>query len=316
MRAFNDIVSMSKQDWAHVLEWVNAGLTVALLVRLSTLKLRGFLASFFAFLVVDLLGLSLSFVLRMPGPWLSDHRLDYRPIFIVLILLEVLIATVMVYQLLQSITNRYPGIHRMARRTLAIAIVAATVTGLVSFSLEFSRQQQTIARDSALAKTQKSEAAATQTDSPAKPTPQDEGAAFYAYAIALTVAIDQNVSIVLLLMIVIMLVFFLWFPIDLSRNTAVFTAGSVVFFAMKSLTLFIPTTGPGPNDFIDNLNIVIAVISGACCLYWVFSMNPAQQEVEITIGHRWNPLEQDRLLGKLDAINATLLRSARPARRS
>lgn len=296
MLAFNDIV-LSKEA-THFLTWLNAALELVLLLRLLTLKLRSFLGTFFLLLLVDLVGLSLSFAMAITGSWLHSH-LDYRLVYLVLIALEALISLFMVYQLLRSITTRYPGIHRLAMKTLLVSIAVAIAIGFLSFIAEVREQ-----------------APSTQSQNgpqaPGSKAGEDAGAGaddtWLKRAVVLTVDVDQTVSCVLLLVLVSMLVFFLWFPIQLARNTAVFAAGYVVFFAVKSLTLFVAYFS---TNALPEIGILTLVVSAACYLYWLVSLTRAGEAMEITVGHRWKPQEQERLLGQLGAINATILRSTR-----
>jgi hypothetical protein len=44
---------------------------------------------------------------------------------------------------------------------------------------------------------------------------------------------------------------------------------------------------------------------------WLFGLNRQGETKSVVVGHQWNPSDERRLLSQLEAINASLLRSAR-----
>ncbi len=216
------------------------------------------------------------------------------------------IAVGIFYALLRSFMSSFPGILSLSRRVLWI-ILSLAVGGaliLVLVQVPMDRGIDTQHSDRGSAAPQKEPGVAHAAPRPAARENQvarlvlldfyhrsdrNHGSAFHAciHAGLLSVVPDR-----------------------LARNTAVFAAGYVVFFAVKSLTSFSLLTFPRMRS--PEIGILTLVVSAACYLYWLFFSNSGSaRRSEITLGHRWKPQEQERLLGQLGAINATILRSTR-----
>jgi hypothetical protein len=46
-----------------------------------------------------------------------------------------------------------------------------------------------------------------------------------------------------------------------------------------------------------------------CQLFWLFALGRQGEQKRVVVGHHWKPSDEQRLLGQLEAINASLLRS-------
>src|SRR5271170_4105589 len=289
-----------------ILAWVNAGLTLALIVRLIHLNLQGVFRLFVFILSADLLALCLTFALKIEGFWVR-YRPDYRVVYALYSALELAITACIVFALLRSIMIRFPGILKLSRRILAVTVLLAFSIGviLVVAQAKLDKPTEEKARKEEKTKHRDAERQELGTKDAVSPSAKDDQLFNSVYQ---TLTIDQTVSSVLLLTLVSMLLFLLWFPVDIPRNIAIFSAGYIIFFTVKSLTLFLRYFSPAA---LPHISVSILSISGVCYLYWMFFLTPAGETVPVRIGHRWKPQEQERLLGQLGAINATLLRSAR-----
>ncbi len=290
-----------------ILFWVNIGLTLVLMVRLVRLKLRGVFSLFLLFLLVDLLLLCLTSAMKIEGSWVRYH-LDYRVLYRLAGVLELAITVCIIFALLRSIMLRFPGILKLSRKILAGTVLLAVCLGyaLVGVQARLDKGAVDKARKDEVTKDRDAQKKELENANVAPPTAAKENQLFNSVYETLTV--DQTVSTVLLITLVAMLLFLLWFPVDVPRNTVIFSAGYIIFFAIKSLSLFIRYFSP---EALPLINIAIQVLYAVCCLYWLFFLSPFGDTVPIRLGHSWKPQEQKRLLGQLDAINATLLRSAR-----
>jgi hypothetical protein len=288
-----------------ILVWVNIGLILALFARVTALKLRGVFRLFLLVLAVEFLFLSLTAAMKIEGSWARYH-LDYRIVFAVEAALELAITACIVFALLRAFMSNFPGILKLSNRVLSGVVLVALLigTGLVLLQMRFDDRPRVqtgayVAQTNADRK--EIEAANLPIASPTKAT-------MLRRSVFLTEIFDQAVSTVLLLTLLAMLAFLLWFPVDVPRNLAVFSAGYLIFFAIKSLSLFMRYFSP---DWLPVISVAILVVSAACCFYWLFFLSVAGKTAMVRIGHSWKPQEQERLLGQLGAINATLLRSAR-----
>jgi hypothetical protein len=288
-----------------ILVWVNIGLILALMGRVVALKFRGVFRLFLLVLAVEFLFLGLTAAMKVEGSWARYH-LDYRIVFPVDAALELAITACIVFALLRSFMSNFPGILKLSNRVLSAVVLGALLigTGLVAVQMRLDERPRGqpgafIAQTDA---DQKEMQAAHM-----KPTPTAR-VNLLKRAMSLTEILDQAVSTVLLLTLLAMLAFLLWFPVDVPRNLVVFSAGYLIYFAVRSLSLFMQYFSP---DWVPVISVAILVVSAGCCFYWLFFLSVAGETAKVRIGHSWKPQEQERLLVQLDAINATLLRSAR-----
>ena len=247
--------------------------------------------------------------MRIEGSWARSH-IDYRIGYAIYKATNVVITIGIVYALLRAFMRRFPGILTLSRRVLSVTVSAAVGVGLILVLVQVPLNKWVDDQDRQDKADTTTVKGAAQKELGAAPVAPHAAAKENRLInlMFLTFTIDQTVSTVLLLMLISMLVFLSWFPIDVPRNTVIFTAGYIIFFTVRSLSLFFRYFSPRA---LPAIGVSIQVISAACCLYWLFFLTPAGETAPVRIGHRWKPQEQERLLGQLGAINATLLRSAR-----
>lgn len=113
----------------------------------------------------------------------------------------------------------------------------------------------------------------------------------------------------LLLFVLFISAFLVWFPVPLTRNAVLHTIVFTVGFAGKSLALLLRNVGGVELRLISStLNLAIAA---ACLAAWTLFLTRRGEQQTVVFGHRWQPGDSDRLVKQLDALNTTLLRSAR-----
>jgi hypothetical protein len=102
--------------------------------------------------------------------------------------------------------------------------------------------------------------------------------------------------------------FLLYYPIHLSRNLVVYSVGYAFYFLTKAAALFIMNVdGKWARQF-DTVRISASI---ACLLFWTFMLNRQGERRTLTLGHHWKPEDEERVLSRLQAINASLLRASR-----
>ncbi len=295
-------------EFKDILFWANAGLTLVLMVRLVRLNLRGVFRQFLFLLLADLLVLCLTSAMKIEGSWVRYH-LDYRVVYRLSVALETAITVWIVFALLRSIMLRFPGILKLSRRVLAATVLVAVCLGLVLVGVQSRLDKTAVAKAKKEEMTKDRDAQRKELEN-AKVAPTSSAKEDQLFSsVYQTMTVDQTVSTVLLLSLVAMLLFLLWFPVDVPRNTVIFSAGYLIFFAVKSLSLFFRYFS---SEALPSINVSIQLVTAACYLYWLFFLTLGGETAPVRLGHRWKPQEQERLLVQLDAINATLLRSARP----
>ncbi len=288
-----------------ILVWVNIGLILALSARVVALRLRGVSRLLLLVLGVELVFLGLTAAMKVEGSWARYH-LDYRILFAVEAGLELAITTCIVFALVRSLMSNYPGILSLSNKVLSAIVLGGLLVGGGFVDMQMRLDNRPHGPTSAFVP----QAAADRKELQAAHVPpiSPERANQLKRSVSLTEIFDQAVSTVLLLTLLAMLGFLLWFPLDVPRNLVLFSAGYLIFFAVKSLSLFMRYFSP---DWVPTISVSILVVSAGCCFYWLVFLSAMGETAKVRIGHSWKPQEQERLLGQLGALNATLLRSAR-----
>ena len=119
----------------------------------------------------------------------------------------------------------------------------------------------------------------------------------------------ERVMIFSLVLFILSLVGFLtYFPVALSRNVIVYTSGYAVFFLAKAVSFFGRNTHVLGDALVDQIHIAV---NDLCLLFWTVYLNRAGESTRMTIGHRTNPGDEQRVMRQLNAINRTLARLPR-----
>lgn len=106
-----------------------------------------------------------------------------------------------------------------------------------------------------------------------------------------------------------MVAFLIWFPVPLSKNVSAYALGYALFFSVKTLGLFtlnlrgMPAVAQGVSLFT-----ILTVL--LCYGYWIYTLRREGENIPVVLGHSWNPASQQRLSQQLQAINASLMRTA------
>jgi len=112
----------------------------------------------------------------------------------------------------------------------------------------------------------------------------------------------------LFILILLIAVFLIYYPIPIGRNVLFYLVGFAVYFVATGTTVFIRNLGHYWGRPMSDL--YMGVYFGSLAL-WLFALNRRGETRSVVVGHQWNPSDERRLLGQLEAINASLLRSAR-----
>jgi len=121
--------------------------------------------------------------------------------------------------------------------------------------------------------------------------------------------LSKLVTISLLLFVVLITFCLLWFPIVLNRNTVVHCCVFAGYFLIKSTTYVVVLLLP-ERSFVS-LNIAVQLLVTLCCTIWILGLSAAGETIPAKIGHYWDARDEDRLMAQLDAINRTLVHSAK-----
>lgn len=202
------------------------------------------------------------------------HKLniDYRTTWLTFKPISWLLYIWVVYAILRKIMLCQRGILSVSRKVFAVCFASAGIVGVLSARVEF-----VVARP----------------DAPVK----------------LALIVERGFCTVSLLLLCVTLVYLLWFPIEVTRNSALLCSGLMVYFAVKTALLL--ARDIWSPDSVRLVSLILILISTACLAMWAVFLTQAGEYETVRPGHSWKPNEQERLLHQLEAINAVLLRSAK-----
>ncbi len=121
--------------------------------------------------------------------------------------------------------------------------------------------------------------------------------------------LERTLDLIILVFLLLMTIFMTWFPIQLSRNTAISIGGFLVFYFTRAAGLLAVNLLPAARfAFMDN---VLLGISFAILIAWAAALREERLSPGFVPGHAWDPLALDRVGRQLDAINSVLVRLGR-----
>lgn len=263
-------------NWAHIGQGVNDALAILLVVRLLLLRLHSVYRIFCLYILVQVIGSWIAFIDDFVP---AHHQIDYRLTWIPLQVVVWILSLWMVYAFLKGVLRSLPGILKFSRKLLNVIFLAAIGLALWSAAAEYSS----------------SNALRFVT-----PLGKIVGRMFI---------LDRAICSAACMSILAIFAFVLWFPVSMPKNLAMFSVGFAVYFAATAASLLTWSLFSGSSlRLVDNATIFIL---SACYAYWAIFLTAEGESLPVRIGHSWRPLEQDRLMDQLEAMNASLMRSAR-----
>jgi len=112
----------------------------------------------------------------------------------------------------------------------------------------------------------------------------------------------------LLVFVLLSVAFLVYYPLPLTRNAVIYSAGFAVYFLAKSIALFVANLR---NYLWHQVDMGLLVVSVACLLFWVIMLSNAGEVKTVVVGHRWDIQDEERVVSRLKAINESLLRTAK-----
>jgi hypothetical protein len=119
---------------------------------------------------------------------------------------------------------------------------------------------------------------------------------------------DRTVASMSAIFLLLMSAFLLWYPVKVRQNAASYMTGFILYFSARWADLLATDLWPQHTRALSAANLGIAV---ACMAFWVVMMRPEGETAVTVTGHRWNPMEAERLTLQLDTLNARLARLMR-----
>ncbi len=178
-----------------------------------------------------------------------------------------------VLELFTIVLRDYPGIQTLSRRLLAAALAVSAVVALATLIPDLGNPAER-----------------------------------YPILRAMYVA-QRLVMSSLVVFFTILTAFLVWYPVPLSRNAVVYCAGYCLYFISSTMGLLVRNiTG---YTVTRTTSAILQGVYTGCLLAWIFLLSPQGETKRLSLRRHMLALDEDRLVGQLDAINRSLLRSAR-----
>jgi hypothetical protein len=100
--------------------------------------------------------------------------------------------------------------------------------------------------------------------------------------------------------------FMVWFPIRVSRNTAIYSVGYAAYMVPKAAALFMSDAVNGPMKIRGAICMMACTL---CLVFWAVALHRTDETSVVSLGRTFNPNDERRLLAQLEAINRGLLRA-------
>lgn len=217
------------------------------------------------------------FLFRIPNSlwplFIDVHSNTYLHVWVVTEPLVVVFYVLMVFELYRLVLERYKGLYTIGR--WAMYLVGAISMGISALTL-IPKIRQAAPQSSKIL-----------------------GSVF---------AIERGIDLSLAIFLILLLVFLALFPVKLSRNVRVHAVIYTIFFLSNTLALLL--RGFFGMRHVDQFNTAFAITSACAVFAWLIFLGPAGEDIPLpaqTLGEDY----ESRVLGWLDALNATLLRVSR-----
>jgi hypothetical protein len=129
-----------------------------------------------------------------------------------------------------------------------------------------------------------------------------------AHAAAAFLVFERVIVSSLMVFVLLVMAFLAYYPVPLSRNVIVYSIGYAVYFLAKAAGLLITTSS---HQGYSGVSLFLVGTSTACLIFWIFALNRKGETKTVVVGHQWNSGDEQQILSQLQAINDSLVRSAR-----
>lgn len=121
--------------------------------------------------------------------------------------------------------------------------------------------------------------------------------------------VERGLAFSLVLFLFFILLLLSWYPIPLSRNLLIHCTVYAVFFLGDAAMIMIRNLVSWES--YDTVNTIFLALWGCCYAAWILLLTRAGENRMIVVRHDIRAADEERLITQLNAINSTLLRTAR-----
>lgn len=179
-----------------------------------------------------------------------------------------------ILELYQLVLRNHPGIAKFGRRAVLIGLSVSTAISLATLFLDLQHPSPMYVR------------------------------------IATYVLIERLIVSSLLLFLLLLTAFLTYFPVPVNRNTVVHTRIFACYLTVKA-ALLIFRNMIVRDELAAMINLVVQLLSTACLVAWSVLLTRSGESVERRRPSGRDREAEERLIAQLDAINSTLLGSAK-----
>jgi hypothetical protein len=122
-------------------------------------------------------------------------------------------------------------------------------------------------------------------------------------------AIGRGVLSSLVIFLLCITAFLAWCPVPLNRNIVLHTIVYAVYFLGTALTFLLRNLSGSTVTMYAN--IAMLSVSIACLAIWIVKLDAKGERRSVTLRHRWEAGQEQRVVDQLAAINSSLMRTAR-----
>ena len=176
-------------------------------------------------------------------------------------------------ELNQAALRNHPGVASFGRKFVGWALIGATAASLASLFVDLSSRST--------------------------------GSAY----VSTFLLIERLVMLSLFLFLLLLTGFLAYFPIPVNRNLVIHARIFAIFFFVKTLVLIFRNMIAG--EMIYPINTAVQVLSLVCLSGWITLLSEKGEHVAAPSSRWRDPASEERVLAQLDAINQTLLSSAK-----
>ncbi|HYP13882.1 MAG TPA: hypothetical protein VEQ63_08150 [Bryobacteraceae bacterium] len=178
-----------------------------------------------------------------------------------------------IMELYELTLKHYSGLATWGRRVLSVALIASAMVSLATVVLDIQTHPTLDSR------------------------------------VALYFTIERVIVVSLLLFIFALALFLGYFPVPVNRNTILHLRIFSVYFVLKGAVLVALMVIPRESRPV--VNLIIHLLSGSCLVAWATLLTKNGEDVQRRSSYRSDPELEQQLVSQLDAINRTLLGSAK-----
>jgi hypothetical protein len=121
--------------------------------------------------------------------------------------------------------------------------------------------------------------------------------------------IERSITLVLTIFVLAIASFLSYFPVSLSRNSLLHTVILSTYFLSRTGALWVRNAFGKSID--SPINLFTSLIVLGCIAGWLILLRPEAKDRVMKSGPRFSAADEARILGQLQALNRTLMRSAR-----